>query len=41
MNPNVGTTTTTVRDFTRINPLVFHGFKVEKDLQMFINEVYW
>ncbi|WMV45589.1 hypothetical protein MTR67_038974 [Solanum verrucosum] len=25
--PNLGTTTTIVRDFTRLNPLEFHGFK--------------
>ena len=40
MNPNVGTTTTRVRDFTRMNTLEFHGSKVEEDPQEFIDDVY-
>ncbi|XP_049372511.1 uncharacterized protein LOC125837430 [Solanum verrucosum] len=40
INPNAGTTTTRVRDFTRMNPPEFHGSKVEKDPQKFTNELY-
>uniref|UniRef100_M1DVM7 Gag-pol polyprotein n=1 Tax=Solanum tuberosum TaxID=4113 RepID=M1DVM7_SOLTU len=40
MKPNVGTTTTRVRDFTRMNPPKFHGSKVEEYPQEFIDEVY-
>uniref|UniRef100_M1DM08 Gag-pol polyprotein n=1 Tax=Solanum tuberosum TaxID=4113 RepID=M1DM08_SOLTU len=40
MNPNVGTLTTKVRDFTRMIPSEFHGSKVEEDTQEFIDEVY-
>ncbi|WMV24166.1 hypothetical protein MTR67_017551 [Solanum verrucosum] len=40
LNPNVGTTTTRVRDFTKMNPLEFHCSKVEEDPQDFIDEVY-
>ncbi|WMV58293.1 hypothetical protein MTR67_051678 [Solanum verrucosum] len=38
--PNVGTTTSSVRGFTRMNPLEFYGSKVEEDTQEFIDEVY-
>ncbi|WMV33218.1 hypothetical protein MTR67_026603 [Solanum verrucosum] len=40
VNPKVGTTATTMRDFTRMNPLEFHFSKVEEDPQEFIDEVY-
>ncbi|XP_049372827.1 uncharacterized protein LOC125837798 [Solanum verrucosum] len=40
MNSVLGTTTTRVREFTRINPLEFHGSTVEEDPQEFIDEVY-
>ena len=29
-----------LRDFTRMTPATFYGFKVEKDPQEFIEEVY-
>ncbi|WMV41581.1 hypothetical protein MTR67_034966 [Solanum verrucosum] len=35
---NVGMTTTRVRDFTRMNPLEFHGSKLEEDPPKFIDE---
>lgn len=34
------TLTSMVRDFTRMNPLMFHSSKVEEDPQEFINEMY-
>ncbi|WMV33285.1 hypothetical protein MTR67_026670 [Solanum verrucosum] len=40
MNPNVGTMTTRVRDFTIMNPPEFHGSKVDKDPQEFIDDRY-
>uniref|UniRef100_M1DHH0 Gag-pol polyprotein n=1 Tax=Solanum tuberosum TaxID=4113 RepID=M1DHH0_SOLTU len=40
MNLIVGTAATTVRDFTRMNPLEFHGLKVQKNPQKFSDEVY-
>lgn len=38
--PHVPTPTTKVRDFARMNPPEFHGSKVDKDAQEFIDEVY-
>ena len=40
LNPNVGTTTSRVRDFTKINPSDYNGSKVEEDPQELIDEVY-
>uniref|UniRef100_M1BYU7 Gag-pol polyprotein n=1 Tax=Solanum tuberosum TaxID=4113 RepID=M1BYU7_SOLTU len=40
MNPNVGTTATNIRDFTRVNLQEFYGSKVDEDPQEFIDEVY-
>lgn len=39
MKPNMGTMTTRVRDFTRMNPLDFHGSKLKKVIQYYIDEV--
>ncbi|WMV50501.1 hypothetical protein MTR67_043886 [Solanum verrucosum] len=40
VNPYVGTTTSRVRELTRMNPLEFHGSKVEENPQEFIGEMY-
>uniref|UniRef100_M1DFK3 Gag-pol polyprotein n=1 Tax=Solanum tuberosum TaxID=4113 RepID=M1DFK3_SOLTU len=40
VNPNAGTSTSRVRDLTRMNPSKFHGFKVEEDPQEFIDDGY-
>ncbi|XP_049365731.1 uncharacterized protein LOC125830597 [Solanum verrucosum] len=40
VNPYVGTVESIVRDFTRMNPLEFHGSKVDEDSLEFIDEVY-
>ncbi|XP_015081392.1 uncharacterized protein LOC107025022 [Solanum pennellii] len=40
VNSNTSTTASTIRDFTRMNPLTFFGSKVEEDPQGFIDEVF-
>uniref|UniRef100_M1B2G9 Gag-pol polyprotein n=1 Tax=Solanum tuberosum TaxID=4113 RepID=M1B2G9_SOLTU len=40
VNQNVGTMTTSVRDFTRMNYLECHGSKFEEDPKEFNDEVY-
>ena len=39
MNLNASTTTSRIRDFTKINPPTFLGSKVNEDPQGFIDEV--
>lgn len=34
------TPASSVRDFTRLNPLEFHGSKIVKELQEFVDEFY-
>lgn len=40
MNLIVGMETIRIRDFTRMNPLKFHGSKVDEDSQEFIDGMY-
>ena len=38
--PNESTPTSRIRDFVRMNPYTFHGTKVDKDPQSFIDEIF-
>ena len=40
VNPNFSTTDLCIRDFTRMNPPIFYGSKVEEDPQGIIDEVF-
>ena len=40
MNRNLGMTSSSVRDFTRINSLELHDLKIKEVPQQFIDEVY-
>lgn len=40
MNSNVGTKTSRIRDFSRMNHSKFHDSNVDKDPQEFVDEVH-
>lgn len=40
MNSNVSTTSSRIRDFTRINPRMFFGSEVEEYPQGFIDDIF-
>ena len=40
VNPNVSTTTSRIRDFSRMSLHMFHGSKLEEDPHGFIDEIY-
>ena len=40
VNPNANTTSSKIRDFTKMNPPIFLVSKVEEDPQGFIDEVF-